>query len=188
MEKEEKLTAEIIWKMFAETDKRRDEGYKRLEKQFSETDRQIKELRQEIGGVGKSSGEVAEDFFYHSFDKNMVVNFVRYDYLHRNLNKKIGDLRGEYDIVLVNSKSLLVVEVKYKLKSEHVTDFYTKRIPRFKKLFPEYDNYNLYAAVAGLSVDKRAEKEALKNKILLFTQSGQELKKLSPQDMKPAVF
>ncbi len=202
MENKDKLSADVIWKMFAETNRRqqetdrlRKESDKRIEAMRKDTDKEIKAISQlvksnsqEISGVGKGNGRVAEDFFYHSFDKKMKVDNINYDYLHRSLNRKSGELKGEYDIVLINSKSLLLIEVKYRLKSKDVEKFYTKQIPAFKQLFPEYSNYTMYAAVAGLSVDSHAEEEAKKNGILTFTQSGQELKKLSPVDMKPTVF
>ncbi len=188
MDKEEKLTAEIIWKMFAETDRLRKENYKEIKEQFAETSKQIKEISQELGGVGKGNGKFAEDFFYHSFGTTMEVNSIKYDYIERHLDRKKGELQGEYDIVLVNSKTLLLVEVKYQLKSKDVEKFYEKQIPSFKELFPEYKDYTMHAAVAGLSIDNYAQEEAIKNGILLFTQSGQELKKLSPDNMKPTVF
>ena len=159
-----------------------------LNKKFAKTDKKIKEVTIQLGGIGNSNGDFAEDFFFNAFDATMEINDIKYDYIVKNQNKKIKDLKGEYDIVLVNSNKILIIEVKYKLKIEQVKQFYNNKISKYKKLFSEFKNYTIHAAMAGMSFDKHAKNEVIKNGMLLFTQAGDNLKRLSPKNMKLTEF
>ena len=182
-------------KKFQATDKKfqaTDKKFQETNKQIKENDRiliaRFKELSKQIGGIGNSNGDFAEDFFYNGFDATMQVGDIKYDYIQQNKNKKIKNLQGEYDIVLTNGNSLLVIEVKYKLKKNQVLDFYEKKLPKFRKLFPEFNDYSVHAAMAAMSFEKNTKEEVIKKGMLLFTQSGDNLTKISPKEMIPTEF
>jgi thiamine phosphate synthase YjbQ (UPF0047 family) len=48
----------------------------------------------------------------------------------------------EYGILLVNSKDIAIIEVKYKAKVKYVDRLLSKKYTNFKKLYPEYKDYN----------------------------------------------
>ena len=71
---------------------------------------------------------------------------------HVLLKTKIKDEKtkktlGEYDIIAVNHKELVVVEVKNKVIPDHITHFIEVQLPKFKTLLPEYKNYKVYGGI-----------------------------------------
>jgi hypothetical protein len=144
-----------------------------LSKKFAETDRLIKANSREIGGISKSNGEIAEEYFTNSFIKNLHFAGQEFDSLTSNLNKKITkiNLQGEFDIVLYNCTSIAIIEVKYKAEKNDLEPLLLKP-PVFKRLFPEYRNFKIYLGLAGLSMKKEVEMEAEKLGIAVIKQVG----------------
>ncbi|MDR3046605.1 MAG: hypothetical protein LBU51_03200, partial [Bacteroidales bacterium] len=86
-DKETRELREQIREMSAETDKKFREMSAETDRQFKETDRKLREvgahidevganldkgakqMREEIGGIGKSNGFMAEDMFFNAFNK-----------------------------------------------------------------------------------------------------------------------
>jgi len=79
-------------------------------------------------------------------------------------------IQWEYDLMWINGKDIVVVEVKNKLKDDHIKKFVKKQLPRFKLLFPQYKDYNLYWWVWSLIVWENQEKLAEKKWLFVFTQ------------------
>jgi hypothetical protein len=147
-----------------------------LKEKFAETDRIIKANSKDIGGISKSNGEIAEDYFINSFDANMHFAGQKYDSLASNLNKKIKsiNLECEFDIVLYNCTSIGIIEVKYRAEKKHITSVLEK--PQiFKQLFPEYANFNIYLGLAGLSMKKEVETAAKEEGIAVIKQVGEKM-------------
>jgi len=165
MEKKE-LTAADVWAMFAETD--------RL---FKESDKKFDALRKEIGGIGNSNGEFAEEFFYNSLKETMSFAGVHYEYISDKFarQKKMPDkteIRAQFDIVLHNGDSIALIEAKYKADEEDVKELVEKKIPNFRFLYPEFANYKLYLGIGSLVLKDRVIQEAKKLGIGLMRQRG----------------
>ena len=186
------LTFEKVWLMMLKTD----EQIKETDRQMKETDRQMKEssiqlkealaeterqmkesiletkeLKQMLFGLGSNLGQITEDYFYNSVATDKTINGIKYDYIGRNLKMEGKNLNGEYDIVLINSSRLLVIEVKQKPHIKDVEKFATKQLPIFKKLFPMYANFKVYGAIAGMTFDKNTIDYALENGLYILTQN-----------------
>jgi len=144
-----------------------------LSEKFAETDRMIKNLSKQLGGMGNSNGDMAEAYFINSFTKKMYFAGQNYDSISSNLSKKVRtlNLQDEYDLVLYNGTSVVIIEIKYKADSDDIESL-LKKAHTFKKLFPEYVNYELYLGLAGFSMNKKVEKEALKKGIAVIKQVG----------------
>ena len=162
--------------------------FEKINQVFQRTGKYINNLSDQVGGIGNSNGDVAENFFYQGFLKNMLVNNIEYKYLEKNKNRAIGNLKVEYDIILINTNKVLIIEVKYKLKKEHVKSFYNTKLPKYKILFPEYKDYTIYGALAALSFESGADETAKNKGFLVFTQSGENIKKLSPDNILLSEF
>ncbi len=183
------ISFEKVWLMFQETDKKfqdtnlkfqeTDKKFQDTDLKFQDTDKQIKELKRMIFGIGENQGHATEDFFYNGFDSTRNVSGIKYDFVERNRKRHTGKKQGEYDILLVNGNTLLVVEVKFKLHPEDIVKFATQKLPLFRELFPEYANYTVYAGVAGMSIPEASLKAANEHGLMIFTQWGQEIKCLS---------
>jgi len=133
--------------------------YQSIEK----TDKIVKNLGKQIGGVSNSNGDVAEVYFINSFKR--YPSFAGQDFQVLDINaskylKKL-DLRGEYDLLLINGTSVAIIEIKYKAKKDDVQEIINK-VENFKILYPQYKDFNIYLGLAALSMEKGAEKEAIK--------------------------
>jgi hypothetical protein len=168
MKETDRKMAETDRKM-AETDRLIQESKKLIDTNWE----QIRANSKDIGGIGKSNGEVAEEYFTNSFMKDLRFAGQEFDSLAVNLRKKIKkiNLQGEFDLALYNGSSVAIIEVKYKAEKRDIEDLLTK--PQiFKQLFPEYVDFNIYLGLAGLSMKQEVEKEAVKNGVAVIKQVG----------------
>ncbi len=172
-----------VWKMFRETDKM----FKETEKKMQETDRKIDKLAKLYGNVSENSKDVAEEFFKRGLEARNSIFGIEYkevDHLERRSKK----LQGEFDIVLHNSRYVIVIEVKYKLHPDDVTDFIERRLPKFRPLFHEYADKTILGAVAGMSVPTDSYNLAEKHGLLVLTQSGENITVMNPEGFDLKTF
>jgi hypothetical protein len=78
----------------------------------------------------------------------------------------------EFDIVLVNGKSVAIIETKNRIHPKFVKDFAEERLPKFRKFFPEFSKYKSYLGIAGFSFSKKVLEEAQKYGIGVVRQVG----------------
>ena len=170
------LTFEKVWLMFQETDKK-----------FEKTERLVRDLSKNIGGLGNNVGQATEEYFLAALEKMEELAGVKIEYVGR-LKKRKKNLQGEYDAVVFGKDTLIVVEIKHRLDGNNVSDFYTNSLPAFRKLFPEYADRKILGAVAGMIVEKAAMKLANNKGLLVLTPSGQTINVLNPKGFRPKSF
>ena len=143
--------------------KKTDEQMKKTSEEITRISQEIKILQQEtqkeikdsglyIGNIARSQEDIAEEFFVNSISSTLKIGGIQYDELYKNLYKKTKQAEGEFDIVLVNGKQLLMIETKYKAHENDVDDLINKKYNNFKKLYPEYKNYNHHLGLASFNI------------------------------------
>jgi len=142
-----------------------------------ETDRQIKALNKQIGGISNSNGDFAEEFFYNSLEKTMTFAGIHFDVISNNFNGKKTmpdntEIKAQFDIVLHNGDSLALIEAKYKANLEDVEELVEKKVPNFRFLYPKYAKCKLYLGIGSLVLKDRVIQEAKKLGIGLMKQRG----------------
>jgi len=174
------LTKQDIFDMFAETDRRLDESIAKSRKESQESrkefDERIKKLSEQIGGIGNNNGDVAEEFFYNGLANKMSIGKFRFDSIGKRVKEKRKNIEDEFDIILTNSNTVVVTEVKYKFHPDEVGKLLSKKIPNFKKLFPNYKNFKIYGAIAALSLPDDTKNIAIEKGFFVLTQSGENIK------------
>jgi len=161
MEKRKGLTADDVWAMFAETD------------------RQIKAMQKELGGIGHSNGAFAEDFFYNSLEKSMTFAGVHFDSISDKFGGRIKNSDGtitedQFDIVMTNDKAVAIIEIKYEAdERKYPKEMAERKIKNFRTLFPYYANYKIYLGIGALSFSQNVIHEAKKYGIGLLKQRGE---------------
>ena len=176
---EPKYTFDMVWQMFAKTDKKFADTDKKIkemsaeadkrsaeaDKRSADTDKKIKELTRNIGGVSESMGRAAEEMIYNSLEKDMTFAGIDFYYIDRNKKRKIKslNLEGEFDIVLTNGDTIAIIETKHQVRKRDVSKLATTQVDKFIKLFKEYENYNIVLGVGGVVFDSDAEQEAEEN-------------------------
>jgi hypothetical protein len=154
--------AETSRKM-AETDRR-----------MAETDRQITRMEKQTGGLSNNHGAFAEEFFINSLEQREKLLFgEKFDKLIKSkiVEDDTNRTKGEFDIMLVNGKSVAIVEVKFRARDKHV-DMVLKKIKPFRERFPEYQNHKVYLGLASLIFDEYIEDKCKENGIAVIKQVG----------------
>jgi len=152
-----------VGQLVRETDRRLDKGLaelilqlkeesEELDKRFIETAVEMEKLNKHLGSISKNNGDMAEEYFFSAFRKDKIFMNEQYDRIQKGFFYSFECPRGEFDIVLFNGKSVAIIEVKYKARSENINiEDLISRIERFKKYVPEYKNHNIYLGVAAMS-------------------------------------
>jgi len=154
------------------------ESIRDTDRQMKETDNHLKEkfsdLKDYVGAIGRNNGDVAETYFYETIANTMKIGELDFEIIEQNVKRKNRrkNMEGEYDIILTNSDSIAMVEIKYKLHPDDIEKIVNKTIPVFKKLFPEKKDYKLYIVVAGMTIPDESKKLAFKHGFFVLTQGG----------------
>ena len=141
---------------------------------MAKTDRQISRLEKQIGGVSNSHGLFAEEYFINSMEEHgNILLGEKFDKLIKTKIVKDDNnrIKGEFDIVLVNGKSVAIVEVKFRARDKHV-DKMLKKIKPFRDIFPEYKNHQVYLGLASMVFDEDIESRCKENGIAVIKQVG----------------
>ena len=116
-----------------------------------ETDRIVKKLAKQIGGIDENQGHHAEQFFQSVFKDKLEFGRIKYDEMISNLIHKDKGVKIEFDIALLNGNSIALIEVKNRIHPNFVQELAEERVDKFRKYFPEYSDYDVYLGIAGFS-------------------------------------
>jgi len=180
-------TFEKVWLMFQETERLMKEQSREADKRFQKTERIVRDVSKNLGGLNNTVGEVAEEYFRGAFSKLGELSGVKVKAVD-SLQRTIGKVTGQFDIVVFGNTANILVEVKHKLREQDVIRFSKRIFPAFKRLYPEHCKVKLFGAVAGMTIDDDALTQALDLGLLVFTQSGQKIVQLNPDGFQPKEF
>jgi hypothetical protein len=175
------VAIEELIKNGKETDKRLDRIAEQVEKtaqQMAANDQRFANMRKEVNGIGDSNGFFAEDAIYDSLYESKRFGGVQFGCVSRGMK---GDLdlpngehiKGEYDVVLINSTSVAIVEAKYRVREKDLDRLLTVQLPRFKLIFPVYAAYKVYLGIGGMSFESGVEEEALERGVGTLKLNGE---------------
>jgi hypothetical protein len=150
---------------------RTDEKMAELLATQAETGVTLKEACKLLGNIGRNQGDVAEEFFFNSLVEDNHLGAIRFDDVTARMQKHRGQIQEEYDLVLTNGDAIGIVEVKYKAHQNDLNKL-ERKMRNFKKLFPVYENYKLYGALAAFHLHEEAKKEALERGFFVLQRSG----------------
>ncbi|MFM8298722.1 MAG: DUF3782 domain-containing protein [Microcystis aeruginosa] len=93
----------------------------------------------------------------------------------------------EIDILAVNGSELVAVECKSRLSKDDVDDF-LDRLQRFKLAFPQFRDFQVYGAVAGIEIDQGIDSYAYRRGLFVIKQSGETVKIINDAQFRPLGF
>jgi len=140
-----------------------------LKETSKELSDKMAKVHEELSDMGIVQGQIGEDLFYRNIPYLFKEQELIFSDIRRNVKKKGV---AEYDIVAANKDKVLVIEVKNKLEKRSVDKFLEKMLPKFKKVFPEYRDYDLIGGVGGLVVKDEVGQYAQKAGLYVLTQKG----------------
>ena len=161
--------------------KKLDEEFKRRDKKHEEEDAKRKaefdkfwsKISKEWGTQQNALGQVAEEYFYNSI-KSGKANFFgeTFDEILPNVE---GDIYlDEYDILLINGKSVALIEVKYRARENDVNKV-LRKAKTFRVNFPKYENHKVYLGLASMAFIEDTEEMCLEKGIAVIKQVGETL-------------
>ena len=147
---------------------------------MKETDETIKKLSRLIGGIGNNQGDVAEEFFYNSLKHKPRLAGIDYDFIDKNITRQKDGIEDEYDILLVNGKDVAIIETKYKAHSNDLDRLINKKYSNFKKLYPEYKDYNHHLGLASFNINDDLKQKALDERVMILQRKGEVIETTLP--------
>ncbi|MDR2973054.1 MAG: hypothetical protein LBU83_14210, partial [Bacteroidales bacterium] len=94
MKKEKELSWAEIKAMFAETDKQ----FKETDRRFKETDKKVDKmceridrLGEHLGGISNSNGDMAEEYFFNTLNRDKKFANETFDRMKRNVSYDEND-------------------------------------------------------------------------------------------------
>jgi hypothetical protein len=148
---------------------------KETDRQIKETDRQIKEYNKRFGDMNNRFGEIVEYMVAPKLRekfKEMGLIFEN-TYQNADVSSEEHDISFEIDILLGNGDKAMLVEVKTKLRTEHIND-HIERLEKMRKYADiKGDNRTFLGAVAGVIITKDVKKYALKQGFYVIEPSGE---------------
>ena len=163
LRKKKPATEESVWAAFRETDKL-------FKKSSEDFDRRMKKLEVTMGTWSNNHGVIAEEYFFNSFEKGKKNFFgEKFDEIKKNL--KGAETDDEFDIVMVNGKTVGLVEVKFKA---HVNDIpeILKKADAFRINFPKFQNHKLFLGLATMAFYPKLKQECINQGIAVIKQAG----------------
>ena len=125
-----------------------------------------------VGSIGNGHGEIAEEFFFNTISDKLKLAGIEYDFVDKNVTRNKHGVQDEYDIFMVNGKDIAIIEVKYKAHENDVDRLIHKKYKNFKKLFPEYRNFNHHLALASFKVHDDVIKQAREQGVIVLQRRG----------------
>jgi len=171
-----------LQKQIAESDQRFEKKMadrdKRFEKQMAKTNASIEKVNKLLGGIANNQGLAAEEEFFNSFVKSMRLGDIEFHSIERNTLKRANGIQDEFDIVMTNSDLIMIAEVKFKFHPKDVKTVLNK-VSNFKKLYPQYQHYKIYGAVAGKILPQETIEKAKNYNLFVVAQEGNNLRVLN---------
>lgn len=160
-------------------------------RQMRETDRRLQESDRRL--------ERTESFFTSQWGKLMeslvegdliaLLNGrgIAVEHTHERCKGRRNGEHFEFDILAVNRRDVVVVEVKTTLRSENVTRFLSK-LSRFTDLAREYRGKRILGAVAYLKSDSAVTTYAERRGLFVIRATGSSASILNAEDFEPRSF
>jgi hypothetical protein len=133
----------------------------------------MKKFEETMGAWTNNHGAFAEEYFYNSFE-NGKQNFFgeKFDEIEKNVKGIKTGYKDEYDILLINGKSIGIVEVKYKAHKNDIPNV-LKKAETFRVNFPEYADHQIFLGLATLAFYPELEQECIREGIAIVKQVGE---------------
>ena len=189
------ITHQEVLELFKETDKRFKESQRESDKRFKESQRESDKRFKE---TGKQLNELKE-LFTGQWGK-LVESLVEGDLVKLLQDRKI-DVIGiaekhkktvdgkdyQIDLIAINGKEIVVVEVKTTLGKREV-DKFIKKLKVFKDIFTEYNNRKVYGCVAYLRENQGSAGYSQKKGLLVIRATGSSASIVNKKSFRPKTF
>jgi len=162
---------------FAENDRkmreRMEETDRKLKERFEETDKQLKDTSLEVKRLSRqlsgTTGHIVEGLVSSSTHKIFQKAGLDLHNSGKNLKRSLPSehIAMEVDVLLSNAEMAVPIEVKTNCTKDDLYRF-LHQMSHFRRLFPEYDGKEVFAAIAAINYEKDVAELAHKEKLLVI--------------------
>ena len=178
-----------ILKELAKSSKENDQWFKEIREQIKEFTKEHKEaikrmkqeekmMREQIGGISRSNGEFCEEYFINSFKENKTFLGEKFERVVEYLKPEPVVIDDEYDLVLRNGKTVVLIEMKYKAGIDDVGKMFSK-LHSYRANYPMFKDYKIYLCLASFRFPAKVRERAAKEGIVLIQQRGEKIEVVS---------
>jgi hypothetical protein len=167
----------------AEADRRREEANRTME----ELKKQVQETTKAVNNLTTPLCHFIEEMVEPAVVRLFLEQGIDVTQTMSRLKSQRPGAAMEIDIVAVNGSELVAVECKSRLSKDDVNDFLT-RLQRFKVAFPQFREFRIYGAVAGIEIDHGIDAYAYRQGLFVIKQSGETVKIVNDAQFQPVGF
>jgi len=190
-------TYEDILALFAETDRKMKENDERWERERkedrlirAETEKKLKEVGKQIGGLNNKFGEFTEDLFINSLEKLMSERFHLQEFLPNAYKRIFGVGEIEMDAMgIVNGEinSVYIVEIKSKFNNEALEQL-EKIMSKMNTFYPDLKDKKKIGLIAVPNLKEDQKLKIMKEGFYPVSLKDDLAIVKSPDDFIPKVF
>ena len=166
-------------------------GMKKLREEMEKTARQIRETDRQLKKTDSfftsQWGKLMESLVEGDLIPLLNGRGIAVEHTHERRKGRRNGEHFEFDILAVNRRDIVVVEVKTTLRSEDVTRFLSK-LSRFTDLAREYQGRRVLGAVAYLQSDSAVTTYAERRGLFVIRATGSSASILNAEDFEPRSF
>jgi hypothetical protein len=154
-----------------------------------DTDRQIKELKQQIGGLGNKFGSFTEGLALPSMEKRLRERFGM-EVVSPSVRVSKDGEHLEIDVLAYANgavNAVYVVEVKSHLREEAIEQLLSI-LARFGHFFPEHKSKKLYGILAAVDAPAGLKEKILRHGLYLARIHDDVFELETPADFQPRCF
>ncbi|MDD5307084.1 MAG: DUF3782 domain-containing protein [Deltaproteobacteria bacterium] len=180
----DQVSFEDIKELFRETDRK----MQQTAEQMRETDRELrtsfKELNLQLGHLGNRLGEFVEGVVRPGLVRLFRERGIEVHGTLRDVGGSRDGVACQVDLLVVNDKDAVAVEVKSKLDQRDV-DEHVERLGKFKLVFPVFASKRLLGAMGAMVIPDGAAAYAEKRGLFVIGQSGEDAVLLNSEGFVP---
>jgi hypothetical protein len=158
----------------AETSRQLKEDSRQLKESIAATNKALAastaDLDDKISKWGINYGSIAEEYFINSF-KHGKRNFFGENFDDILVRAPGIKIKTDYDLALLNGKSVAIIEVKYKAHKNDIPEV-LKKAKSFRINYPDFANHKIYLGLASFAFYDILEQACTDNGIAIIKQVG----------------
>ena len=111
----------------------------------------MREINRQLGKLGNRLGEFVQEMVYPAAVDLFRARGLNVHQVMRNVRglDDNGRTRMEIDLLVINNSELVAIECKSEVIVDDIKR-HLERLTEFKDVFPQYKNYRVLGAVAGM--------------------------------------
>ncbi len=172
---------------FQDTDRKFQDTDRKFQASKDENDRQMANLRAELGKLGGRLGEFVQQMVRPAVVRLFQQRGIEVHEVHQNVFMKRDNVEAEFDLWVVNDGVAIAVECKSHCSVDDVKE-HLDRLKKIKTLLPYYEKIQVMGAVAAMVMPDDVARYAYRKGLYVLAQSGETMLVKNDEKFKPKMW